>query len=343
MTATVELEPTSPAPGSVGGLTGGSPTPSRFSRNVLSRVPRSGWSMLIFVLLFVVGGIIKPNLFTVEGLISTATFAAILAIASYGQTIAVIQGGIDLSVPNTIAFSALGFLTWAGSLGTIPALLLALAFGAVIGMVNGMIVAKLGLTPIVTTIAMNGLLFGVVLLNFSLSELTVVPAGLKAITSAKFALLGYQIAWVLPIALLLMVVLQMLLSYTGWGRSLFLVGTSEHTARLAGQPVARIRIAGYALSGLLSASAGIIIVGYYSQAEANMGAQYLLGSVAAVVVGGASIFGGRGSMIGTFVGALVLGQVATLVAVFNLGATVQNLIYGVIILAVVAAYGREKE
>lgn len=299
--------------------------------------------MLIFVLLFVVGGIIKPNLFTVEGLISTATFAAILAIASYGQTIAVIQGGIDLSVPNTIAFSALGFLTWAGSLGTIPALLLALAFGAVIGMVNGLIVAKLGLTPIVTTIAMNGLLFGVVLLNFSLSELTVVPAGLKAITSAKFELFGFQIAWVLPIALLLMVLLQMLLSYTGWGRSLFLVGTSENTARLAGQPVARIRIAGYALSGLLSASAGIIIVGYYSQAEANMGAQYLLGSVAAVVVGGASIFGGRGSMIGTFVGALVLGQVATLVAVFNLGATVQNLIYGVIILAVVAAYGREKD
>ena len=343
MTATIESSPGSPLPGSGEGLGGESPTPSRLTKNVLSRVPRAGWSMLIFVLLFVVGGIIKPNLFTVEGLISTATFAAILAIASYGQTIAVIQGGIDLSVPNTIAFSALGFLTWAGSLGTIPALLLALAFGAVIGMVNGLIVAKLGLTPIVTTIAMNGLLFGVVLLNFSLSELTVVPAGLKAITSAKFELLGYQIAWVLPIALLLMVLLQALLSYTGWGRSLFLVGTSENTARLAGQPVARIRIAGYALSGLLSASAGIIIVGYYSQAEANMGAQYLLGSVAAVVVGGASIFGGRGSMIGTFVGALVLGQGATLVAVFNLGATVQNLIYGVIILAVVAAYGREKD
>lgn len=327
-----------------GSAEGSTPRPSANSiRTLMSRIPRAGWSFAIFVLLFVVGGIIKPNLFTVEGLISTATFAAILAIASYGQTIAVIQGGIDLSVPNTIAFSALGFMTWAGSLGTFSALLLALAFGALIGMANGLIVAKLGLTPIVTTIAMNGLLFGVVLLNFSLSELTVVPAGLKAITSAKFSLLGFQIAWVLPLAIILMVLLQFLLSYTGWGRALFLVGTSAEMARLSGQPVDRIRITGYALSGLLAAGAGIIIVGYYSQAEANMGAQYLLGSVAAVVVGGASIFGGRGSMIGTFVGALVLGQVSTLVAVFNLGTTVQNLLYGAIILAVVAAYGRERD
>jgi ribose transport system permease protein len=120
------------------------------------------------------------------------------------------------------------------------------------------------------------------------------------------------------------------------------VGSREDVARLAGQPVARIRISGYAVSGLLAAFAGVVIVGFYSQAEATMGNPYLLGSVAAVIVGGASMFGGRGSIVGTFVGALVLGQVATLVAVFNLGATVQNLIYGVIILAVLAAYGRDR-
>lgn len=312
-------------------------------KTLVAKMPRAGWSLTIFVLLFVVGGLVRPNLLTVEGLISTATFAAILAVASYGQTFAIIQGGIDLSVPNTIAFAALGFLTWAGTLGTLPALLLALACGGIIGLLNGLIITKLNLTPIVTTIAMNGLLFGVVLLNFSLSELTVVPETLKALTAEKFRFFGFEIAGVLPISIGLMLVLQFVLSYTGWGRSLFLVGVSADTARLAGQPVDRIRITGYALSGLLSATAGIIIVGYYSQAEANMGSQYLLSSVAAVVVGGASIFGGRGSMIGTFIGALVLGQVATLVTVFNLGATVQNLIYGVIILAVVAAYGREKD
>ncbi|GAA5031138.1 ABC transporter permease [Microbacterium fluvii] len=309
---------------------------------VVSRMPRAGWGIVIFVTLFVIGGILRPSLFTLPGLISTATFAAILAVASYGQTIAVIQGGIDLSVPNTIAFSALGFLTWTAAFGPGVALAMALASGVVIGLLNGLIIAKIGLTPIVTTIAMNGLLFGLLLLNFRLSELTVVPDLVTAFTAAKVSIFGLSVAAVLPTAIILMIVLQIVLSWTGWGRSLFLVGAREEAARLAGQPVARIRISGYAVSGLLAAFAGIVIVGYFQQAETTMGNSYLLGSVAAVIVGGASMFGGRGSMIGTFVGALVLGQVSTLVAVFNLGATVQNLIYGVIILAVLAAYGRER-
>lgn len=317
------------------------PRPPALSR-LLARMPRAGWGIAIFIVLFVVGGLLRPSLFTLPGLLSTATFAAILAVASYGQTIAVIQGGIDLSVPNTIAFTALGFLTWSATFGPEIALVLALASGVVIGLVNGVIIAKIGLTPIVTTIAVNGLLFGLLLLNFPLSELTVVPDIVTAFTANKFDILGVPVAAVLPTALVLMLVLQAILSFTGWGRSLFLVGSREEAARLAGQPVARIRISGYAVSGLLSAFAGIVIVGYYSQAETTMGNSYLLGSVAAVIVGGASMFGGRGSMVGTFVGALVLGQVATLVVVFNLGATMQNLIYGVIILGVLAAYGRDR-
>lgn len=159
-------------------------TQSPFAR-IVSRMPRAGWGLAIFVLLFVIGGLLRPNLFTLPGLISTATFAAILAIASYGQTIAVIQGGIDLSVPNTIAFAALGFLTWTNAVGPVAALLLALASGVVIGIANGLVIAKFGLTPIVTTIAMNGLLFGLVLLNFPLSELTAVPDLVTAFTSAR--------------------------------------------------------------------------------------------------------------------------------------------------------------
>lgn len=305
-------------------------------------IPRPVWTILAFVALFIIGGLIRPSLFTVEGLISTATFAAILAIASYGQTIAVIQAGIDLSVPNMIAFSALSYLTWSGQFGPVLALVMSLGAGLVVGLINGLVITKLGLTPIVTTIAMNGLLFGVVLLSFSLAELTDVPPLIQSFTSAKFAFFGIEIAWVLPVALILMLALQYLLSYTGWGRSLFLLGSAPAAARLAGQPVDRIRLTGYMLSSVLAAFAGIVIVGYFKQAEPMMGASYLLGSVAAVVVGGASIFGGSGSVIGTFFGALVLGQVGTLVTVLNLGSNVQNLIYGVIILIVVAAYGRSR-
>src|SRR5699024_10595349 len=135
------------------------------------------------------------------------------------------------------------------------------------------------------------------------------PAILEQFTADKVDILGFRVAAVLPLGLALMIVLQLVLSYTGWGRSLFLVGSSAETARLAGLPVDRIRITGYALSSALAAVAGIVIVGFYAQASATMGASYLLASVAAVVVGGASIFGGRGSMVGTLGGALVLGQV----------------------------------
>ncbi|WP_164512916.1 ABC transporter permease, partial [Leucobacter chromiireducens] len=314
----------------------------RSLRESLRRVPTSAWVFAAFLALFLVSGAIRPSLFTLDGFITTVTFASILAIASFGQTIAVIQGGIDLSVPNTIAFAALSFLTWNASLGPVLALIASLAAAAVIGFVNGYIIAKIGLTPIVTTIAMNGLLFGVLLLNFSLSELTNVPEFLKSITATKVPFLGSAIAAVVPLAIVLMLALHALLRWTGWGRSLFLVGSSEDTAKLAGQPVARIRITGYMLSSVLAGFAGIVIVGYYNQAETMMGAPYLLSSVAAVVVGGASIFGGRGSVLGTFAGALVLGQVATLVVVFNLGVAVQDMVYGAIILVVVALYGRSR-
>lgn len=305
-------------------------------------IPRTALTAIAFIVLFGLGGLIRPSLFSVEGLVSTAAFASILALASFGQTVAVIQAGIDLSVPNTIAFAALSYLTWVQTLGPVLAMFASLFCGVVIGTINGIVISKLGLTPIVTTIAMNGLLFGVLLLNFSLSELTKVPPFLESFTSDKIDVLGVGVAAVIPLALVIMIVLQLVLSYTGWGRSLFMLGSAPAAARLAGQSVDRVRITGYALSSLLAAFSGITIVGYFHQAEATMGASYLLGSVAAVVVGGASIFGGSGSVIGTFFGALVLGQVGTLVAVLNLGTTVQNLIYGVIILIVVAAYGRAK-
>ena len=339
MTAT--LPPTGSTSGSAGDALDPADGDNRSAiTRIVGRVPRSAWPLIVFAILFLIGGIIRPNLLSVDSLIGTATFAMILAIASFGQTVAVIGAGIDLSVPNTIAFAALSFLTWSGTIGPVPALFAAVGAGAVIGIVNGVVVSKLGLTPIVTTIAMNGLLFGVVLLSFKNSELTVIPQFLTDITATKFDLFGAKIAAVLPLGLALLVILQLILSYSGFGRSLFVVGSAAETAKLAGLPVDRIRITAYALSGALAAFAGIVIVGFYAQASATMGASYLLGSVAAVVVGGASIFGGRGSMVGTLGGALVLGQVATLVAVANLGSNIQQLIYGVIVLIVIALYGR---
>jgi len=306
------------------------------------RMPKTLWPFLAFVVLFLIGGLIRPSLLSPESLIGTATFAMILAIASFGQTVAIIQGGIDLSVANVIAFSALSFLTISMMYGPYVGLVVALGAGVVIGLVNGWVITRLNLTPIVTTIAMNGLLFGLMLLWFRSSELSQVPEGLKAITAGQVSIFGVKVPGVLIVGLVLMIVLQLVLSYTGFGRMLVVTGASYGTAYYAGLNVRLTRVSGWVLSGFLAALAGVIIVGFYGQASPTMGATYLLASVAAVVVGGASIFGGSGSFVGTFAGALVLGQVATLVNVANLGTNLQQLFYGIIVLGVVALYGRRQ-
>ncbi len=310
--------------------------------NSVKALPNFVWPFVTFGALFILGGLIRPALLTPESLIGTATFAMLLTLASLGQTVAIIQGGIDLSVPNTIAFSGLSFLALNPLLGFVPSALLAIVLGAVIGFFTGIIVTRLGLTPIVTTIAINALLFGLILLNFRSNELTQVPEIASALTSGQLDILGLKVPAILPLGLVLILLLQLALSYSGFGRSIMLVGASPEAARYSGLNVNRIRTAGFILSSALAGLAGVLLVGFYGQASATMGNPYLLGSVAAVVVGGASIFGGSGNFFGTFGGALLLGQVATLVAVANLGANLQQLIYGLIVLAVVFLYGRGK-
>jgi ribose transport system permease protein len=305
------------------------------------RVPTAVWPFAVFAVLFVLGGILRPSLLSLDGLWLTAAFAMILAVASAGQTLAIIQGGIDLSIANTITVSALTFLSTTDD-GVLVALLLALAAGAAVGLLNGVAIAQLEISPIVMTIATNGLLFGIVLLTFDFSQLTDTPQIVTDLTSGQIDVLGMAIPAIVPLGLMLLVGLQLALSRTGWGRALYLVGSAPEMADMVGLPVRRIRTLGYVLAGVLGALAGVVIAGYFAQTSVTMGDPYLLASVAAVVVGGASIFGGSGSLLGTLGGALVLGQIATLVPVLNLGVNIQQLIYGLIILAVVALYGRRR-
>jgi ribose transport system permease protein len=150
-------------------------------------------------------------------------------------------------------------------------------------------------------------------------------------------------AAIVPVGAALVLLFQLLLSKSGLGRMIFLVGSSPSMANLAGIPVNIVRVSAYAISGMMSAYAGLSAAGFFQEAASGMGDQYLLGSIAAVVVGGTSIAGGRGSMIGTMGGALVLGQIATLLSIGNLGVSIQQIAYGLLILFVVSIYGRDSE
>lgn len=307
--------------------------------SLVRRMPVTVWPFLAFILLFILGGIMRSSLFTLVSLWGVLAFAMIMALASAGQTIVIVQGGFDLSVANTITVSALTLLTQA-SHGAAVAVLSALAVGAMVGLANGIGVSYLRISPIVMTIATNGFLFGVILLAFDMSQLADVPQAVSSLTAGKLSILGTDIPGVILVGLVVLLILQFIMMRTGLGRSLYLIGSAPTAAEFMGIPVQRIRVVCYTVAGLLSALAAVVITGFFGQTSIDMGNPYLLGSVAAVVVGGASIFGGSGSPIGTLGGALVLGQVSTLVAVLNLSSEYQQIIYGGIILIVVGIYGR---
>lgn len=305
----------------------------------LSGVPESMWPFLTFALLWVIGGALRPSLFALDALWDTGAFGIILALVAAGQTVVVISGGLDLSVPNTLTISALSYVSTADSLGPFGALVPSLLIGTAIGVCNGAAIAFLEASPIVMTIAMNGFLLGLILLLFPVSQLTTTPQVLVDATAGKIGLLGTEIPAIVPCGLGLLLLFQLLLWATGAGRRTYLVGASPGVARYVGISVCGQRLGAYAASGLLAAVSGVVVAGFFQQTSPGMGTPYLLPSLAAVIVGGASISGGRGSIAGTLGGALILSQVATLLSIGNLGVVAQQILYGVVILAVASLYG----
>ena len=303
-------------------------------------IPTTAWPYVGFLGLLVLGGSLKPSLFSSLSLTNTVTFAVILALASAGQTLVIVMGGIDLSLPNTLTISAMTFLSLYGKLGIGGAAIVTVGLGATIGLVNGLGITALKINPIVMTIATNGILLGAILMVFSVQMIGVIPHVLETVTVTRYDVAGLRIAGAVPFGLALLMITQILLTTTGWGRMIYIVGSSADVARYAGIRVAVVKISAYMAAGSLAALAGMVIAGFYQQTGLGLGEPYLLASVAAVVVGGASIFGGRGSIVGTLGGALLLGQVNAVLAVFNISVTYQQIIYGLVIVAMAALYGR---
>ncbi|HVE22539.1 MAG TPA: ABC transporter permease [Acidocella sp.] len=296
------------------------------------------------ILLFAVGNVLRPGfagLASVEAVLVVASFVGLVAA---GQTFVILIGGIDLSVPWILNAAAILLVT--SSLGEnirAPyALLLTLGMGALAGMVNGLGIALLGVPAVVMTLAMNGIMQG---LTLGLS------GGMTCSACASYAppliqqavhdrLLGIPMALYLWLAVILIV--SFVLSLTMFGRATYAVGTNPRASYLAGVNVSAITVTLYALSGLFSALAGIILVGFGGQASLGMGDPYLFQSIAAVVIGGVYILGGRGSYVGAAAGAVTLVTLVSVLLTMNMPDYGRSITYGVIILMLLLLYGREE-
>ena len=295
--------------------------------------------LVLLLLLFVAGiEIARPGTVTPLWISNALLFAAPLAIFGAGQTLVMLTGGIDLSVAAVATGSAYLLATNASS-GDLVAISIALALGVAVGVVNGIGVAVLGVQPLVMTLG-TGLMTGGVMIVYSqqmLASQPRVPGIIQALGSGKIGgLVPYDLfLWVLVAASMLFG-----LHRTGFGRLLYAVGDNSEACHLAGVRVWRVLFASYLLCAILAAVAGLVLVGGTNAADLSLADAYLLPSVACVIIGGTSIFGGRGGYAGTIAGALILTVLASILTLLDVPEPIKQILYGLIILTLAAAYAR---
>jgi ribose transport system permease protein len=297
------------------------------------------------VAVLVLGSIFHPGFASWSSLQVMLVVASFIGFVAAGQMLVVLVGGIDLSIPWVLNGAAIVLTTTGlGQTSRMPlAIALAIGVGAAVGLVNGLGVAWLGVPAVVMTLGMNGVLQG---LSLGLSQgLTCASCGSYApqpmrhlfTTGRVLGIPAELFVWA-GVALFVTV----LLTLTTFGRRVYAVGVNRRAAFLSGVGVRGVTVALYTLSGVFAAVAGIALVAYGGQPSLGLGDPYLFESIAAVVVGGVSILGGRGHYVGVVAGSLTLVAVITFLQAQRVPEYGRSIIYGLVILAILFTYGREK-
>jgi ribose transport system permease protein len=308
--------------------------------SVLDWFQRNNVVALVLLLVLFVGAVevLKPGTVNPVWLSNTLLFAAPLGILAAGQTMVMLTGGLDLSVVSVAMGSAFLMTTTALTLGTVTAVAIGLGLGLVVGAINGVGVALLGVQPLVMTLGTGLMTQGVIIVYSQriLASRSIVPDFIHAIGSDRLGIIPFDLFLWLPIAALVIVTLRQ----TGFGRLLYAIGDNPEGCRLAGVRVWRILLIDYVLCALLASIAGFVLVGHTNSADLSLASTYLLPSIAAVIIGGASIFGGRGGYAGSIIGALILTVLDGLLTLLDSPEPIKQILYGAIIFALATAYSR---
>ena len=294
------------------------------------------------VLLFILIGVlelVQPGTVQTTWVGFTIRAAIPLAILAGCQTLAMLTGGIDLSVGTVGSMAAFIVATQATSQGPAVAIVLALAAAAIAGVVNGIGVGVFKVHPLIMTLGTGLVVLGLM----AAYQQAVLNAGTELPDAIIWLGQGLDIGF-LPNSLIVFIpiaaAILLGLRYTGFGRLLFAVGDNPIASRLAGARIWQVLVALYALSAMLAAVAGLLVAGLVNTATVSLVEVSVLPSVAAAVIGGTSIMGGRGGYSGTIVGALILTVLTALLTALSLPEAGRQMLFGIIIVAVAAAYTR---
>ena len=287
---------------------------------------------IAFVAEFILFSFLSPYFFTADNLLNVSLQVSIIAIIAAGMTFVILTGGIDLSVGSLVALA--GVVATALLKGS-SSVLLALAGGLLIGVLSGafagFFITRFNIAPFIVTLALMTVWRGTAFVYTEGRPIWELPEA--------FHVLGNGRVGEVPIPSLIMAVIYIFahvtLTKTRFGRYVYAVGGNREAARLAGIQTNRVLVQVYVLCGVLSALSGILLASRMNSGQPNAGISYELDVIAAVVVGGASLSGGRGSIIGTFIGAMLIAVLRNGLNLLNVESYFQQVIVGVVILLAV--------
>ena len=313
-------------------------TPGRFALAAQTALgSRYATVVVALVALTVLSPILATGSLGQSALLSMLAFAAILAVVAVGQTIIIQQAGIDLSVPGAVSLSAMLMNTIAAGDNSriVPGIIIAIAGTLIAGVFTGLAVSWFSVTPLVATLAVNGLLLGTVL---------AISGGQNAIRSPQLItnfMIGHL--WVIPNTVIVAAVVIAIMTFVTtkliYGRRFIAVGISPRAARAAGIRSIGYTVSAFTLAGLCYGVAGVMLAAYSGSPSIFVGNDYLLPSIAAVVIGGTALTGGKGSLVASALGALFLTQLDRVVSGLGGPNSVRDIVQGAVILFALTLHG----
>ncbi len=308
----------------------------------IRRDPAVATAFACILLLLLVGSIYSENFLSPEYLLLQLKVASFLGIIATGMMLVVLLGQIDLSVPWVVtsgAMMACAAASW-GTFGNIVSVPFGILVGVAFGLLNGFGVAYLRIPSMIITLATNAVAQGLMVVysgGFSPRDFASPPMRYLATGFAIPSVPNAVIVWAIVGAAMVF-----LLTRTTFGRAVYGIGNRERAAYLSGVNTRRVVMIAFAISGGLAAFGGVLLAGYASKAAQSMGDAYLLPSIAAVVLGGTNILGGRGKYLGTVAGVILITLLQSILSVMQMPEAGRQVIYGVVIVAMLLLYGREK-
>jgi len=290
--------------------------------------------------LLLIGSLYSSNFLSADYLLQQLQVGSFLAMAATGMMVVVLLGQIDLSVPWVMTVGAMMSTAAAGwgPAGVWAAIPIGVLCGMIFGLVNGIGVAYLRVPSMIFTLGTNAVAQGLMIVR------TGGAAPQDMATGAMRVLATGRIVGGIPNAVWIWVLIGaatvFLLKRTTFGRSVYAIGNSERAAYLSGSRTRRIVVLAFMMSGALSAFGGVLLAGYSTKAYQGMGDPYLLPAIAAVVLGGTSILGGRGTYLGTVAGVILITLLQSILSIMQIDESIRQIVYGLTIILMLLLYGR---